>query len=178
MKLAAVLLMILMTAGACSLKRLGQSDDLNVSGSWVAWFCAPDVATPSSEKCSTFALELLQYGDRICGSHSFATQRAARLDEGGAPSIRGKARGGVGMVSVESSRFEGELHAEVKRNASKLDWRRTDDSLGEYLIPESATLNRVEQGKALSLEFVEQLRRACSSQPNSGVQPTPGNGRG
>jgi len=82
------------------------------------------------------------------------------------------------MVSVESSRFEGELHAEVRRNASKLDWRRTDDSPGEYLIPESATLNRVEQGKALSLEFVEQLRRACSSQPNSGVQPTPENGRG
>jgi len=179
MKLATALLMLLIATGVCSSKKsFGQSGAVDVSGSWQAWFCPQRAALPDPEKCSSFALELFQYGDRICGSHSFATPRGARLDEGGAPSIRGKANGDTGTLSIDSSRFEGQLHAEVKRNGSQLHWRRTNDPPGGYLIPESATLSRVKQGAALSLDFVEQLRRTCSSQPNSGVQPTPENGRG
>lgn len=153
--LPAVLLAVL----AC---RPGLAGAQDFSGSWTAWICPPGVAS-GPEKCSSFVLAMYQKGDRLCGSHLFATVGAHQIDEGGLPSLSGTVSGTSAAIQVESVRDATPIRvkAELTLDQGRLRWHRLEDPPGEYLLPMSARLGKSRHASLFNPVFEQRLEAAC-----------------
>ncbi|HJV74506.1 MAG TPA: hypothetical protein VJ654_09815 [Noviherbaspirillum sp.] len=138
--------------------------DADFSGAWVAWLC-PGETRRESGLCSNFVLELHQQENRLCGAHFFATAGAARVDEGGAPSLTGDIVNGIANIVVVSGRSTPpvRVRVEMKKVKGMLQWQRLDSPRGDYLMPLSTRLTKSRSKTLFAPVFEQELRAACSS---------------
>ena len=146
------------------------------SGAWVAWLC-PGEAQRESGLCSNFVLELHQKENMLCGAHLFATAGAARVDEGGAPSVTGEIADGVARIVVVSGRGAPpvRVRVEMKKVNGMLQWQRLESPRGDYLMPLSTRLTKSRSRTLFAPVFEQELKAACSSafaMAETGVPPT------
>jgi hypothetical protein len=132
------------------------------SGAWTASVCPPG-AQNDSGRCSDFVLELMQKDDKLCGAHVFATAGAARMDEGAAPSLTGKAADGAATATVTSGRAPIRVQVELTMANGQLQWKRLENPKGDYLLPLSAQMTRSKRKTLMAPLFEQELRAACSS---------------
>lgn len=138
------------------------------SGAWVAWIC-PSGVERSSGQCSNFVLELMEKDGKLCGSHMFATAGAARIDEGGAPSLTadidggGGSSGGASGIAVSTlSPTPIRMRIELTLDNGALRWKRLDSPSGDYLLPLNARLTKSRSRTLLAPVFEQELRAACA----------------
>lgn len=138
--------------------------DADFSGAWVAWLC-PGETRRESGLCSNFVLELHQQENRLCGAHFFATAGAARVDEGGAPSLTGDIVNGIANIVVVSGRGAPpvRVRVEMKKVKGMLQWQRLDSPRGDYLMPLSTRLAKSRSKTLFAPVFEQELKAACSS---------------
>lgn len=134
------------------------------SGAWQGWLC-PEGMQRDSGRCSTFVLELHQKEGRLCGTHTFSTADASRVDEGGVPSVSGEIKGDTAQVTVTStfSRTPVTVRAELARTGSALQWQRLDAPRGDFLLPQKARLTRAKKKSLFAPVFEQELRAICLS---------------
>ena len=103
-------------------------------------------ARARNAECGSAEFELSQQGDRISGSHSFATVDCGRVNEGGPDSVRGVVVNGEAVLVVTSARNGAVVLGTAKLRNGKLYWHyreevRPSDVEGDSpLILESAVL--------------------------------------
>lgn len=85
-----------------------------------------DIRTPQERKqhleCGNAQFSLKQVGDRIIGSHSFATVGCGRLNEGDENSVHGFVVGNTAVLVVKSERNSAMVLGKATRRANQLDW--------------------------------------------------------
>ncbi len=153
------------------------ADNTDFSGAWVAWLC-PDGVQRDSGKCSNFVLELYQQDNKLCGSHFFSTAGADRVDEGQPPSVMGDIVDDAATVVAISSRSGKPVRGrvEMKRKNGNLQWLRLENSTGDDLLPQAATLTKSKSKTLLAPMFEQELKAVCSSaftMATSHATPTP-----
>lgn len=136
----------------------------DMAGSWIGWVC-PTPGPADASRCASFSLRLYQKQGRLCGSHVFATAGARQMDEGGAPSVLASIEGQAAQGTVDSVRTSPPVRIPVTLTLSggELRWQRLANPEGDYLLPMSASLQRVRQGGLLSPVFEQRLSSACSA---------------
>lgn len=96
------------------------------SGNWFV-----DLRTPTEREqkldCGTAEFDLTQTGDRIVGSHSMATVRCGRLNEGGAETVKGVVVGGIAVLVVTSGRNGAVVMGKARLQAGELHWQTLDE---------------------------------------------------
>ncbi len=102
-----------------------QASDISFSGAW-----SVDLRTPQEQKqkieCGTAEFRLIQKGQNISGSPSFATPGCGRLDEGGEDSVKGVAIGDTAVLTVRSGRNGAIVLGKATRSGTYLDWQILD----------------------------------------------------
>lgn len=131
------------------------------SGTWRV-----DLRTPlereQKAECGTAQFDLVQTGDRITGSHSFATVGCGRLNEGGAGTVSGVVMGLKAVLIVTSGRNGAIQLGVATLDGDELQWI-SRETIRESDTPGDSPLIL---GKGI-------LRRASAvhlSQPNSSLQ--------
>lgn len=132
------------------------------AGDWVAWFCPANVKA-DPEKCSSFAVVLFEQRGRLCGSHSFATPRGARLDEGAAASIIGTTSKQTAAATIQSGRSGQQMRVQFRLSGDRVDWQRIDQPAGDHLLPVSARLQRAKRGSLFEESYVAEIEVACAA---------------
>lgn len=103
-------------------------------GDWAVRWC--DEKHPDLE-CGGFWLTLIQHGDELCGTFDGARVNFAQIDEGQGIAVRGKVRGNVGNVTIQSGRDFAVYRARATVTGDRLHW-----TLGEKLSePEYPDIN-------------------------------------
>ena len=96
------------------------------SGTWEI-----DLRTPTEQKsrseCRTAAFELHQSGDKISGSHSFATPNCGRANEGGEGTVKGYVLGQTAFLVVTSARNGAIVMGRANKVGNSLHWRVLDE---------------------------------------------------
>jgi hypothetical protein len=117
------------------------------TGRWSIDLRSPDERAAKKE-CGGADFELTQEGDRVSGSHSFATVGCGRINDGGPESVKGVVVNGVAVLVVTSSRNGAMVLGTATLKDGNLHWRtreevRPSDQEGDSpLILESAVLVR------------------------------------
>ncbi|WP_036837248.1 hypothetical protein [Polaromonas sp. CF318] len=132
---------------ALSAPAKAQSLSAPFTGTW-----SIDLRTPSERKekveCGTAAFKLLQTGNRIIGSHSMATARCGRLNDGGEGSVKGTVVGSTAVLTVTSARNGQIVLGSAKIVGGSLHWQVSEEiKAGEQegdsgLILQSGVLRR------------------------------------
>lgn len=89
-------------------------------------------------ECGGGSITLKQEGNRIRGSHGFASLGCGRLDEGEEGSIKGIVVGSTAVMTIASVRDETILLVKATRQGNTLNWAVIDDvqqGSGENLLP-------------------------------------------
>lgn len=103
-------------------------------GDWTVRWC--DKTRPNAE-CGGFWLTLIQRGNEVCGTFDGARVNFAQIDEGQGISVRGKAKGNVADVTIESGRDFAVYRARATVMGDQLHW-----TLGEKVSePEYPDIN-------------------------------------
>lgn len=140
------------------------------NGAWIAWIC-PSGVERSSGLCANFVLELMEKDGKLCGSHMFATAGAARIDEGGAPSLtadidsRGSGASGIAVSTLSPTPLR--MRVELTLDNGALRWKRLDSPSGDHLLPLNARLTKSKSRTLLAPVFEQELRAACAHVFNS-----------
>ncbi len=155
---ALFLFLIAITSGSPANASAGE-----FSGSWVGWVC-PQPGPTNAARCASFSLRLLQKGDRVCGSHLFATAGARQMDEGGMPSLAANVQTDKATGTVESVRASPSVRIAVTLSEVNggLLWQRLSNPSGDYLLPDELHLTRTRQ-VGLSPLSEQRLSAACSA---------------
>jgi hypothetical protein len=105
---------------ACASSQPVKAPTPDFNGAWSAKWCDPKYP---SDPCGTFALHLIQRGERICGQHFAAMPRLSKLEEGEPGSVLGTAVGNTAVLLIDNAR-SGEKNIAVVTLAPKgMQWR-------------------------------------------------------
>ena len=99
----------------------------SLAGTWAIEHC--DNETPR-KPCGGFTLELVQRGNRLCGSHFAATTNYSRVDEGQPTSLIGTVVGNEAVLFVASGRDAATYLARLKLSGDQLAWKLVE-KIGE-----------------------------------------------
>lgn len=90
-----------------------------------------DLRTPAEKaakaECGTATFQLQQVGEKIVGEHSFATVHCARINEGGAGSVKGVAVGKRAVLVVTSARNGQIVVGAATVRARALHWKVVEE---------------------------------------------------
>ncbi|MET3124863.1 uncharacterized protein AAKU67_004487 [Oxalobacteraceae bacterium GrIS 2.11] len=95
------------------------------SGNWVIDLRSSDDIKQNIE-CGYSEFDIHQDAGKITGSHSYATIRCGRLNEGGEGTVQGIVIGDTAYLTVTSARDGTVVKGVAKIVRNKLDWRITD----------------------------------------------------
>ena len=121
-RISNLLLAFAISAQACSVF----AAEVDFSGHWTI-----DLRSPQERKqkveCGGADFTLTQTGEKISGSHSYATPRCGRLNEGGDETVKGVVVGSTAVLVVTSGRNGGMVLGKAKRQGNKLHWTSLED---------------------------------------------------
>ena len=111
---------------ALSTSANGQSLSTPFTGTWMV-----DLRTPAERKekieCGTAVFKLSQAGNKIIGSHSMATPRCGRINDGGEGSVKGLVVGETAVLTVTSARSGQIVLGSAKVRAGSLHWQVSEE---------------------------------------------------
>jgi hypothetical protein len=99
-----------------------QAAGVDFSGKW-----SIDLRSPTERKrnveCGSASFSLSQIGDRVSGSHEFATPGCGRLNEGGDGTVKGFVIGSTAVLVVTSGRNGAIVMGRAVRKGNSLHWQ-------------------------------------------------------
>lgn len=105
---------------ACASHPSVQAPTPDFNGAWSAEWCDRKYR---SDPCGTFALYLIQRGERLCGQHFAAMPRLSKLEEGEPGSVLGTAIGNTAVLLIDNARTGEKNVAVVTLTPKGLRWR-------------------------------------------------------
>ena len=112
-----VLLSIVFSNASAQLK----TKEKTFSGIWEIDLRTP-VERRNKVECGVAIFELRQSGEKITGSHSFATPNCARMNEGGEGTVKGQVIGQTAFLVVTSARNGAIVMGKADRVGNSLRW--------------------------------------------------------